>query len=98
MNSSSVRGRDAASSGGAGELGAALVTGLARPGVATAVLDLNHERARARADEVRLAIGPRALRMPGDGLDLTNLHARWGRLEGAGRAEFLIHAAGGRPR
>ncbi len=90
-----VRGRAAVITGAGGALCGALADGLASLGVRVAVLDVNAEKAEARAERIRRAGGDAraypcsVLDEAGLGSVLEDVGARWGRLD------FLINGAGG---
>lgn len=91
-----LRGRAAVITGGAGDLGVALIQGLAQAGVRVAILDLNGDKAVARAAEVEDSTGTRCVGFTCDVLDRRSLtDAAQAITRELGPWDMLINAAGG---
>lgn len=90
-----LQGKVVVITGGAGVLATAIGNGLAKAGCRLVILDLEEERARARAHEI-LQLGGEAIGLQANVLDQSSLEkAREGILEKYGALDALINAAGG---
>lgn len=88
--------KTAALTGGAGDIGRAFATGLARQGIRTAILDLDHAKASSVAAEITAQTGTETIGLQCDVLSADSIQAadaeiaqRWGHLS------FLVNCAGG---
>lgn len=90
-----INGKVAVITGAAGILCSEMARGLAREGVKVAALDINHERAKAVAEEIRAA-GGTAIAVQVDVLDRKSLeNARDVVLREFGKVDVLVNGAGG---
>jgi NAD(P)-dependent dehydrogenase (short-subunit alcohol dehydrogenase family) len=90
-----VSGKVAAITGGAGILCSEMARALAKEGVKVAILDLNEEKAKAVADEIRAA-GGTAIAVKVDVLNKSSLEqAKDVVLKEFGKVDVLINGAGG---
>src|SRR5271157_5171079 len=91
-----LKGKCCVITGGAGVIGCSMVECLARAGLKTAIVDLNIEHAKQKAEEISSLTGGTVIGVGGNVLDKNSLsEAKKSVNEQFGSIDILINAAGG---